>query len=202
MANHLDSRYEKTRRKVKLLEQFYLTYGREPKAREKYKGENIGYFLRNIRKGVITLETEEYLKLEKMGFRLISLDVKEEVHKKVELLKEYYLEFEREPNVNEVYKDVKIGMFLKNIYCNGVKLSTDDYKDLINLGFSFKTKTKRVKEKKIKALLAFYKKYERLPKQTESYKGENIGTFVMNIRSGKTSVPKEYLKEFKKIGVF
>lgn len=201
MSKQGKSRYEQVRYKVRLLEIFYNTYGREPKAREEFKGEKIGCFLSNIRKGFTRLEEDEYTKLKEIGFRLESINVKEEVHRKVELLKEFYLKFGREPEVYEIYEGIKIGIFLRTIYNNGVKLLVEDYEELVKVGYSFKTKTERAKENKIKAILEFYQNYGRLPKQGEIYKGENIGFFLMNIKAGNTSIPKDYTKEFKKLGI-
>lgn len=195
------SNYEKVREKVKLLELFYTKYGREPRSREIFKGEKLGYFLNNIRKGCTKIEDYEYERLEKLGFRLEPINVKAEVSRKVELLKEYYLTFGEEPDITEVYKGVNLGIFLRNIYRNGVKISAKDYTDLIDLGYSFQNKTERLKEKKIKALLKFYKKYGRLPKQSEEFENERIGIFLMNVKYGRTSIPKEYVKEFKKLGI-
>lgn len=184
--------YEKVREKVDLLIMFYQIYGREPKSREKFRGENIGRFLCSIRKRNTRIEPHEQKKLLAIGYRLNSLDIKKEVHKKVELLKEFYLKYNKEPVYNTIYKDVKLGVFLRNIRYNVVKLSEEDYNELLRIGYILKNKRNIEVERKLLLLIEFFNTYMRAPKQDESYKGQNIGYFWMNIKLGRVNVPEEY----------
>lgn len=194
--------YEMIRNKVNLLTLFYQTYGREPKSRERFEGVQIGYFLSSIRKGSTKIEPFERKKLLKLGYRLEPLDIKEEVHKKVQLLKEFYLIYEKEPTSKIIYKNIKIGIFLQNIRRGVVKLSKADYNELLKIGYILKNKSSIMKERKLELLIEFFKEYMRVPRQDETFKGENIGYFLMNIKLGRTSVPEKYkekLREFNLI---
>lgn len=56
--------------KIKLLEEFYSCFGREPKANEEYKGVKIGNFLMNVRKGHTKVLKSDKNYLENLGIRI------------------------------------------------------------------------------------------------------------------------------------
>ena len=188
--------------KVTLLVEFYLLYGREPKAREEYKGVNIGYFLQDIRKGSITLNSEECLILTKVGYRLNWLSKEEKIHNNAMLLVEFLKKYKRPPESTEIYKEVKIGRFYDRIRKDPSQLSLKDKKEIEDLGFKLKVvDVKKEVENKVNLLIEFYKKYKREPKQKEEYKGIKLGIFLMNIRDNRTKIKKSEQTSLKKAGI-
>lgn len=56
--------------KIKLLEEFYSCFGREPKLNEEYKGVKIANFFRNVRKGHTKVLKSDRNYLENFGIRI------------------------------------------------------------------------------------------------------------------------------------
>lgn len=188
--------------KVTLLVEFYLLYSREPKAREEYKGVNIGYFLQGIRKGSVTLTSEECLILKKVGYRLNWLSKEEKVHNNAVLLVEFFKKYKRPPASTEIYKEVKIGRFYDRIRKDPSQLSLKDKKEIENLGIKLTVvDVKKEVEDKVNLLIEFYKKYKREPKQKEEYKGIKLGIFLMNIRNDRTKITKSEQTLLRKAGI-
>ena len=107
--------------KIKLCQEFYNEKNRLPKFREVYKDFKIGIFIANIKKGQNNHLKDELNKIfdNKLNKNIIELNNKE----KIKLCKEFYDEFKRLPKNKDIYKDFKIGIFIKN-------MKKGQYKDL------------------------------------------------------------------------
>ncbi len=175
--------------KVLLLIEFYHVNGREPKKLEKYKDVLIGSFLNNIRSGNTKILNDDKKLLLKAGIRVDRGKVKNEVHRKVLLLIEFYNANAREPKQSEKYKDVLIGNFLNNIRSGNTKISNTDKKLLLKAGIRVNNgKIKNEVHNKVLLLIEFYHVNGREPKQSEKYKNVRVGGFLNSIRSGNTKI--------------
>ena len=114
------------------------------------------------------------------------------IHEKVLLLVEFYDLYHRTPTQNEVYKNIKLGKFLHNIQYRNTNLPFEDKQLLINTGIKI-TSNKRLYtiHEKVLLLIEFYNLYNRTPKQNEIYKDIKLGTFLMNVRKGHTTLSTE-----------
>lgn len=124
--------------KVTLLIKFYNKFGRWPKVREVYKDINIGYFFYNIKLGKTTLLKHDKKRLKKLNFNFDKIPQKENTHNKVIILIEFYNKHNRWPNYCEIYKDIKLGIFFKNIISGNTSITDTDKKQLEILKFPFK----------------------------------------------------------------
>ena len=171
-------------KKVLLLVEFYTLYKRWPNKAEKYKGQNIGYFVRNIKIKDTHLSNEDISLLEKFNFKFEYIHHEDSSHEKVLLLIEFYSLYGRWPNYSEVYKNVKIGSFYSSIRLKKTKIYGDDYKLLQKYNFEFKEMTRdEVKQYKLRILVEYFTIYKKWPKSTIKYNGVNIGSFSKNIRN-------------------
>lgn len=177
--------------KVGLLREFFYLYGRPPKHREKYKGVNIGAWLgtqRHLyRNGKLSfgkidcitdidenlLSFESFLKDEyRFGYM-------------VNLLKEFVEENGRAPKEKEKYKNENLGRWFSKVksYYKNNKLDAKRAELIMNIDKKLLTSSKKQYFAKdfnfmLKLLKEFKLKYGRLPKQRETYKGRNIGTWI------------------------
>ena len=187
---------------INLLIEFVNIYGREPKQQEKYKDANIGTFLSNIKHGNTALSSEYKTLLINSGIKITSNNKKDSVHNKVLLLVEFYNLYNRVPKMREVYKDVKIGHFLKSIRQGNTKLSSKDATSLTNIGIriNFNNQKDSV-HKKTLLLIEFYNLYNHTPKKDEIYKNINLYNFLMSIRRGNTKLSSEDATSLTNMGI-
>lgn len=170
--------------KVLLLVEFYNLYKKWPNNNEKYKGQNIGNFVRNIKVKDTHLSNSDKELLENLNFKFEYTPHKDTCHEKVLLLEEFYILYGRWPIYSEIYKNVRIGVFYWSIKAKKTKLYGDDYHLLQKYNFEFKHMTrKEVKQYKLHMLIEYFKTYNKWPKSTIIYKGVNIGSFSKNIRN-------------------
>ena len=123
-----------THEKALLLVEFYNLYNRHPKQKEEYKGFNIGTFLYSIRQNKARLSSEDTKLLIDTGIRITSNKRIYSTHEKVLLLIEFYNLYNRVPKPKEIYKNIKLGIFLSNIKQKMINLSTEDEEILLNAG--------------------------------------------------------------------
>ncbi len=178
--------------KIDLLIEFKKLYGREPKSKETYKGENLGTFLQSIRQGHCTISPDDIKILESQNIRIQKRNFQLETHEKVLLLIEFIKLYNREPKVKETYKGVKIGLLLNNIRYSNTLISKADEKELKNLGISLETPNiQKRTHKKVLYLVEFIKLNYRAPKVTECYKGIKIGQFLQSIKKSRIYISEE-----------
>ena len=188
--------------KIRLLEEFYNEFGREPKATEEYKGIKLGQFFHCIRKGNTSISESDREYLESLGMRLVSKNRQLLVHEKVILLGEFYNEFGREPKAREKYKDIKLGQFLHSIRRGNTSISEVDreYLEGFEMRLFVKNRQLSVHEKVI-LLGEFYSKFKRNPKSSEEYKGAKLKGFLGSIRKGTTKISETDRKYLESLGI-
>lgn len=198
----------KFKKNITILNEFIIQYGREPHSKEVYKSVDIGNWCavqrRMFNDGNLSKSKE--LQLREIGVSFAPLsEIK--FSQKLNLLKEFMIQYGREPHSKEIYKNTKIGIWCKRqrkLYEEGT-LTKDKELQLREIGFclSLKEKKQRNFEKNIEILKEFIEKYGRLPRQNEIYKNTNLGTWYFNRKreslNGKMSKDKE--KMFIEIGV-
>lgn len=116
----------KVHQKVLILIEFYNQFNRWPKYNEEYKNVQIGAFSMRIKQKRVNISKKDIEELRKLNFRFEIVSTKEEVHRKVLLLIEYFIIHKRLPKYNEIYKNVHIGFFLSNIKHKNTALSIFD----------------------------------------------------------------------------
>ena len=116
----------KIHQKVLILIEFYNKFQRWPKYNEEYRNEQIGAFSMRIKQKRVKLSKNDIEELKKLNFQFETVPAKEIVHRKVLLLIEFFTVHKRLPKYREVYKNVKIGFFLRNIKQKNTSLSISD----------------------------------------------------------------------------
>ncbi len=186
---------EKKHTKVLLLLEFFDIFGKWPKEKEVYKDVKLGVFASSVKYGKTKISDNDQKLLKNKGF----FDRGTKHHSKVLLLLEFYDIFGRWPYPKEVYKDIKLGMFVRNIKSNNTKVSDKDLKLLKSKGF-FDSGTKH--HNKVLLLLEFYDIFGRWPMQKEVYKDIKLGIFENSIKFSKTRISDNDLKLLKNKGFF
>lgn len=105
---------------------YVAEFHKVPKSREIYEGRNIGIFLQNIKRGYQNISVEDALFLTRLGFKLSTENVQNNVHKKLLILVEFIKNNNRRPNSKDVYKGIKLYPFLRNIQTGNTSLSKKD----------------------------------------------------------------------------
>ena len=188
--------------KIRLLEEFYNEFGREPRWNEEYKGIKLGQFLNNIRKDNIKISENDRKYLQNLGMRLVTQNKQQLVYRKVILLGKFYGEFGRTPKLQEEYKGIKLGQFLNNIRRGHTKISEDDREYLQSLGIKLVIQNKQLKvHEKVLLLSEFYERFGREPKCNEEYKGIKIGRFLSDIRNGHTKISEDGREYLENLGM-
>ncbi len=169
-----------------LKEYMTINNGKEPKQKEKYKGENIGNWLGAqkdlYRKG--KLSKEKIVILESLG--VIWNKNEENWNQKCDLLEEYMtINNGKEPVDGEIYKGENIGDWLnkqKGLYRKG-RLSKEKIVILESLGVIW-NKNEENWNKKCDLLEEYMTiNNGKEPERKEKYKGENIGNWLVNQKS-------------------
>ncbi len=168
--------------KVLLLLEFYDTFERWPMQKDVYKDIKLGMFANNVKFDKTKISDNDRNLLKSKGF----FDSGTRHHKKILLLLEFYDIFGRWPKTEDVYKDIKLGMFANNIKFSHTKISDNDRKLLESKGFFNGINEK--KHNKVLLLLEFFDTFKRWPKQRETYKGTTLGMFANNLKSKGTKI--------------
>ena len=120
----------------------------------------------------------------------------EDVYKtayKLELCKEFYDIYRRLPKCNEKFKEWNIGKFITHLK-EGVNSHLKQQVEEI-----FEQEIIAVKkisdEEKLNLCKEFFSEFKRLPKQSEEFKGWNIGNFIMVLKKGYNSQLKQQVEE-------
>lgn len=105
---------------------YVAEFHKAPKAREIYEGRKIGLYLQNIKRGSQTIAPKDSLFLTRLGIKLTTENVQNNVHKKLLILVEFIKNNNRKPNSKDVYKGIKLYPFLRNIQSGNTSLSKKD----------------------------------------------------------------------------
>jgi len=105
---------------------YVAEFHQAPKAREIYEGRKIGLYLQNIKRGSQSITDEDALFLKRLGLKLSTENVQNNVHKKLLILVEFIKNNKRKPNSKDVYKGIKLYPFLRNIQTGNTSLSKKD----------------------------------------------------------------------------
>lgn len=182
VENQREIRYNEN---IALLEEFIQLYGREPNSREIYKDVNLGSWCgqQKVSYNKGTLSKERELQLIKAGFSFT-------VHNdfvfanNLALLKEFMEIYGREPNSQEIYKDVSLGSWCyeKRRHFNKGRLSKKNEKALRDIGFTFELKHDVEFNIGLQLLKEFIEKNHREPSQRENYKNFSLGRWCHSKR--------------------
>ena len=105
---------------------YVAEFHKPPKAREIYEGRKIGLFLHNVKRGSQKISSEDALFLARLGIKLSTENVQNNVHKKLLILVDFIKKNNRRPNSKDVYKGIKLYPFLRNIQTGNTSLSKKD----------------------------------------------------------------------------
>ena len=195
---------EKWNYNFELCKEFVQKYNRLPKHVELYKGVNTGFWLftqkTSYKQGKLSKERQH--KLESIGVNFDNNLSEEQWNYNFELCKEFLKKYNRLPKQTESYKELNIGRWLnnqKNLYKQG-KLSKERQHKLESIGVNFDNNLSEEQwNYNFELCKEFLKKYNRLPKQTESYKELNIGRWLNNqknlYKQGKLSKERQHKLE-------
>lgn len=188
--------------KLSLLEEFYTKNMRAPKRNEIYKGVKIGFFYNSIKTGRTKTTQSQKERLESIGIDMSSINKKEMVHNKVNLLIKYYLENGKTPSFTEEYEGVKLGTFYTSIKCQDTNISDEDRQRLENVGISLKPFYNRDENhNKVLLVLKFYEENGRLPKVKEVYEGVRLMQFIYDVKFHQVNISDEDRKILDDIGI-
>lgn len=170
-------------KKFKLYKEYKSIYNMEPKQSVVYKGEKIGSWCNNqrtkFREGTLREERRELLK--DAGFIFYDNRYQNWIAI-LNLYKEFKEVHGREPLRNEVYKNVKLGIWYynqKNFYKSN-ELPENKVKMLEEAGFVFGSMFDHKWHSNFEKFKEFKSKYNRNPKQSEEYCGVNLGAWLNN----------------------
>ena len=196
-----------------LLIEFCKAEGRLPKKEEKYKEGNIGIYLCKLLSNKRCKNNrEKFLKdigdisenIKKLiDSRLEYINSEENKNRqginseqRQEALVEYCKKFNKLPTQNEVYLDIKVGVFLSMIlggqrcknnrekFLKDIGDISENIKKLINNRLENKNRRKITPEHRQKALVEYCKKFNKLPTHNELYLGIKVGRFLDMILRG------------------
>ena len=205
----------------KLLFEFCNINKRVPKYKESYKNNNIRDWLQNQNKKINNKECEDYKKLVENNYVKEYLDeyldkkelnsdkIKLDYEKWKNLLFEFCNINKRIPKRTEVYKSNNIGIWLHNQNKKINNKICEDYKKLVENNYVKEyldeyLDKKELNSDKIKLdyetwknlLFEFCNIHKRIPKSTESYKSNNIGSWL---HTQKKKINNKECEDYKKI---
>ena len=183
--------------KYQYLVEFYEKNNRWPTQKEKYKGENIGSFLGSLKQGYTKLTEKEVRELQLLDPNVFGNPTEVRKNNTFDLLIEFYEQNNRWPTQKEKYKGENIGSFYSRIKSNGVKITEEQEMKLLELDPNvFKDPRKIDTKRRLEILIKFYKENNRWPQTSgEIYDGENIGRFLMDLKTEKTTLTEEQQAE-------
>ena len=204
-----------------LLFEFCNIHKRIPKNKESYKNANIGFWLNTQKKKINNKICEDYKKLSINNYVKISLDeyldkkelnidkIKFSYEESKNLLFEFSNINKKIPSQKESYKNNNIGVWLQdqkkkinNKICedykklsinNYIKISLDEYLEYKELNSN---KIKLDYEELKNLLFEFCNINKRIPKKKESYKNNNIGSWLQ-YQKGK--INNKECEDYKKL---
>ena len=192
-----------TNKKLELCKEFFKAYQRLPTVKEEFKGWKIGFFINDIKHDHnkhLKQQVEEIFQKEiKVVKKIVNLSEED----KLNLCKEFFKAYQRLPKKSEKIKDFKIGGFIDRLkHCKNSQLKSQ-------VEEIFQKEIKVVKkivnlsdEDKLNLCKEFFKAYQRLPTQKETFKDFKIGIFISGIKQGfncelKPQVEEIFQKEIK-----
>ena len=111
---------------------YIAEFHKAPKAREIYEGRKIGLYLQNIKRGYQHISSEDALFLTRLGIKLSTENVQNNVHEKLLILVEFIKINNRKPNSKDVYKGIRSYPFLRNVQTGNTSLCKEDRSMLLN----------------------------------------------------------------------
>ena len=105
---------------------YVAEFHKAPKVREIYEGRKIGLYLQNIKRGCQKVSSEDAQFLTRLGVKLSTENVQNNVHQKLLVLVEFIKNNNRKPNSKDVYKGITLYPFLRNIQTGNTSLSKKD----------------------------------------------------------------------------
>ena len=121
-----------------------------------------------------------------------------------ELLEEFVSKYNRLPKQKESYKNIKLGKWCskQKVYYKQGKLSKDKIDKLESINFNFDIRTINTWDQNFNLLKEFISKYNRSPKQKESYKYIKLGSWceMQKIYYRKGKLSQERIDKLKEIG--
>ena len=180
----------KTTYQLELCKEFFSIYNRLPKCNEKFKNFNIGSFIDGLKHGInsqLKPQVEEIFEQE------INANKKISDEDKINLCKEFYREYQRLPKQSEIFKYFNIGSFISRIK----KGKSSHLRQQLETIFEQEINVvKHIDDKdKINLCKEFYREYQRLPKQSETFKYFNIGRFITYLKHGQNKHIKQQVEE-------
>ncbi len=193
---------EKKENKINEIEKFYEIHKKLPtKSVKTEDGIAIGHFLGSVKNGNTKLSEEHMSRLQSLGFETEVKSIEVQKEEKLCKIEDFYREHHRLPKRDETSTDgVKIGRFLTSIHEGTTRITEEQMKRLIAIGYSGEVKDPK-SQKMIKQIEEFYQLTERLPYLYEpTYGGAILGDTILAIQKGKVKVTKAQLKRLQKMG--
>ncbi len=166
---------------------FKSEFGREPAQREVYCGKKLGQWCsrQRILSQTGQLSDDRHRKLLDAGFDFSSKQSRNEKRwqKNLAAYVAFKEENDREPQVNDVYQNIKLGVWCRNqrkAYTLQ-KLSEAKMKKLVEMGFVFEPYEAEWRAY-FEVYVSFKKEYGRNPKFNEMHLGKNLGLWCNNQR--------------------
>lgn len=194
---------DKKEKKIQLVEEFYKENGRLPKQNEKAPdGTAIGSFLKSIKQKNVTITETQLERLERLGFSMEVMDIKQKIENKIRLIEDFYCENGRLPNSNETKNGISIGSFLYSIKLRRKTITDEQYERLKKFGFRINDLENSItREKMIELIEEFYNEHHRFPNPIEKSKdGISIGKFLSSVKLGKIKLSNQLLQRLENLG--
>ena len=94
----------------------------------------------------------------------------EEIKRRINLIKLFFLENKRQLKYNEKYKGEPVGNWLNRIRNQTIEITNEEKSELENLGIrTYSIPKEKIRNFEVKALIAFFKENSRLPYPREIY---------------------------------
>lgn len=209
MRNKREYEEIRWRENFELTKEFKEKYGRFPRSKEEYKGVKLGVWLNN-QKSRLTNRSVKMEMLKSIGFPFEPI-VDIQWQNNFKLLKEYLDRYGKYPGTKESYKGVNLGSWIDTIrhayninkFNKNKKvhmvLTESRMKQLEEINFEFNDWGIN-----FRILKEFKEEYGRFPKNNETYKGFNIGSYVSNLRNRYSDdnrcIKKELVEALEEIG--
>ena len=178
--------------KLTLCKEFYNLCNRIPKQSEVFKYFNIGKFITTLKYNQNKHLKQQVETIFHQEINITKKNVKISDEDKFILCKEFYNEFKRLPKDKESYKNFNIGKFITNLKHGKNKHLKQQVETIFEQEINL---NKRIRnEDKLTLCKEFYNEFKRLPKDKESYKYFNIGSFISHMKGGQNKHLKQQVE--------